>query len=218
MVYYSERLHSEAGVYAGKLVKDGVIGDVVQVMGMGPHRLNPETRPDWVFHKETYGGILCDIGSHQIEQFLYYSGCENARVVNSQVGNYCHGQYPEMEDFGEVSLVGENGASNYFRVDWLTPDGLSTWGDGRTFILGTKGYIELRKYVDVARDQTKDHVYWVDEKGEHREDVSGKVGYPFFQELLHDCIDRTETAMTQEHALKAGELCVIAQMSSQKIK
>lgn len=218
MVYYSERLHSEAGVYAGKLVKDGVIGDVVQVMGMGPHRLNPETRPDWFFHKATYGGILCDIGSHQIEQFLYYSGCENARVVNSQVGNYCHSQYPEMEDFGEVSLVGENGASNYFRVDWLTPDGLSTWGDGRTFILGTKGYIELRKYVDVARDQTKDHVYWVDEKGEHREDVSGKVGYPFFQELLHDCIDRTETAMTQEHALKAGELCVIAQISAQKIK
>lgn len=143
MVYYSERLHSEAGVYAGKLVKDGVIGDVVQVMGMGPHRLNPETRPDWFFHKETYGGILCDIGSHQIEQFLYYSGCENARVVNSQVGNYCHSQYPEMEDFGEVSLVGENGASNYFRVDWLTPDGLSTWGDGEPSSLGQKATLSF---------------------------------------------------------------------------
>lgn len=218
MVCYSERLHVEAAVYAGELIKQGAIGKVIQVLGMGPHRLSIESRPEWFFHKETYGGILCDIGSHQIEQFLYYTGASDATVVNSEVGNYNHPEYPEMEDFGDATLVGDNGAMGYFRVDWFTPDGLSTWGDGRTFILGTDGYIELRKYVDVAKDTAGDHVFWVDHEGEHSVDVHGKVGFPFFGQLILDCIHRTENAMTQEHALKAAELCVKAQMLARKVK
>ncbi|CAM5488273.1 hypothetical protein BSAF29S_05430 [Bacillus safensis subsp. safensis] len=85
----------------------------------------------------------------------FYSGAKDAKVVHSKVGNYKHHQYPELEDFGDATLIADNGATNYFRVDWLTPDGLSTWGDGRTFILGTDGYIEIRKYVDIARDKTR---------------------------------------------------------------
>ena len=133
-------------------------------MGLGPHRLNAPNRPKWFFEKEKYGGILCDIGSHQAEQYLYYAGEKNATVVKSQVANYAHPQYPELEDFGEAMILGDNGTSNYFRVDWFTPDGLRTWGDGRTTILGTKGYIELRKYIDITRDNTPDHLFLVDEK------------------------------------------------------
>ncbi|MDI4645247.1 Gfo/Idh/MocA family protein [Cohnella hashimotonis] len=211
MVYYSERIHSEAGVYAGQLVKDGAIGRVLQVIGLGPHRLNAPSRPEWFFQKEKYGGILCDIGSHQIEQFLYYAGCADAKVLQSKVSNYANPDYPELEDFGDATLVGDNGATQYFRVDWLTPDGLGTWGDGRTTILGTEGYIELRKYVDIARDATGDHVYLVNREGEFHEAVGGKVGFPFFGELILDCIHRTERAMTQAHAFKAAELCLVAQ-------
>ncbi|MFC3800219.1 Gfo/Idh/MocA family protein [Cohnella sp. GCM10012308] len=211
MVYYSERIHSEAGVYAGQLVRDGAIGRVLQVIGLGPHRLNAPTRPEWFFRKEKYGGILCDIGSHQIEQFLYYTGNADAKVLNSKVSNYATPDYPELEDFGDATLVGDNGATQYFRVDWLTPDGLGTWGDGRTTILGTEGYIELRKYVDIARDPSGDHVYLVNRDGEFHEAVGGKVGFPFFGELILDCIHRTENAMTQAHAFKAAELCLVAQ-------
>ncbi|WP_090113608.1 Gfo/Idh/MocA family protein [Cohnella sp. OV330] len=211
MVYYSERIHSEAGVYAGQLVRDGAIGRVLQVIGLGPHRLNAASRPEWFFQKEKYGGILCDIGSHQIEQFLYYAGCADAKVLHSKVSNYANPAYPELEDFGDATLVGENGATQYFRVDWLTPDGLGTWGDGRTTILGTEGYIELRKYVDIARDRSGDHVYLVNRDGEFHEAVGGKVGFPFFGELILDCIHRTERAMTQAHAFKAAELCLVAQ-------
>lgn len=218
MVYFSERLHVESAVYAGQLIKDGVIGDVLQVLGMGPHRLNAPSRPEWFFQKEKYGGILCDIGSHQIEQFLYFSGSTDARVVRSQVANHNHPEYPEFEDFGETMLVGNNGASNYFRVDWFTPDGLGSWGDGRLFILGTKGYIELRKYINVGVDNRSDHVFYVTGEKEHYVNVSGQVGYPFFGELILDCINRTEIAMTQEHAFKAAELCIKAQMESEKIK
>jgi len=211
MVYYSERLHVEGAVFAGELIESGAIGRVIQVTGFGPHRLNAPSRPEWFFKKEQYGGILCDIGSHQIEQFLFYAGCKDAEVLHSKIANYHHGDYPELDDYGDATLVGDNGATNYFRVDWFTPDGLSTWGDGRTFIIGTEGTIEIRKYVDLARDQKGDHVYLVNKDGEQYFNVSGKVGFPFFGQLILDCMNRTETAMTQAHAFKAAELCLLAQ-------
>ena len=215
MVYYSERLHVESAVYAGQLIEEGAIGRVIQVIGMGPHRLGAEGRPAWFFEKEHYGGILCDIGSHQIEQFLFYTGAKDAAVVRSQVGNYNHPQYPGLEDFGDAVLVGDNGATQYFRVDWFTPDGLRSWGDGRTFILGTEGYIELRKYINIGTDTAEgDHVFLANGKGEFHYEVSGKVGYPYFGQLILDCLNRTENAMTQEHAFKAAELSVKAEMQA----
>lgn len=217
MVYYSERLHVECAVYAGQLIHDGVIGTVIQVLGLGPHRLNAPARPDWFFKREKYGGILCDIGSHQIEQFLYFSGAKDATVRSAAVANYTHPHFPELEDFGEASLSGDNGASCYFRVDWFTPDGLGVWGDGRTFILGTNGYIELRKYVDLARDKAGNQLYLVDQAGEHHFSLDGKVGYPFFGQLILDVLNRTENAMTQAHAFKAAELCLKAQNAAQRL-
>jgi predicted dehydrogenase len=218
MVYYSERLHVEGAVYAGQLIDSGAIGRVVQVIGLGPHRLNAPSRPAWFFEREHYGGILCDIGSHQIEQYLHFAGAVDATVVRSQIANYNHPDYPELEDFGEAMLVGDNGASNYFRVDWFTPDGLGTWGDGRTVILGTEGYIEIRKYVDIARNAGGNNVYLVDGKGEHLFEVGGQVGFPFFGQLILDCLNRTETAMTQAHAFKAAELCLVAQEAAVRLR
>lgn len=216
-VYYSERLHVEDAVFAGQLIEQGAIGRVIQTIGMGPHRLSASTRPDWFFQKDMYGGILCDIGSHQIEQFLFYTGAADASVVRSQIANYAHPQYPELDDFGDAVLVADNGATGYFRVDWFTPDGLSTWGDGRTVILGTDGYIELRKYVDIGRRDSGGSVYLVNQREEAVLDVKGKVGYPYFGQLILDCLNRTEHAMTQEHAFKAAELCVKAQMQAAEL-
>jgi predicted dehydrogenase len=211
MVYFSERIHNESAMFATDLVQQGAIGRVLQVIGLGPHRLNAPSRPKWFFEREKFGGILCDIGSHQFEQFLTYTGATDASVAYAAIANYAHHEYPEFEDFGEASLIGNNGASNYIRVDWFTPDGLSTWGDGRTVILGTKGFIELRKYVDLGREKAGNQVYIADEKGERHIPVSGKVGYRFFGELILDCLNRTEKAMTQAHAFKAAELCLRAQ-------
>ncbi|MFD2706805.1 Gfo/Idh/MocA family protein [Salibacterium lacus] len=216
-VYYSERLHVESAVYAGDLIKSGEIGDVVQVLGTGPHRSNIASRPEWFWQREHYGGILCDIASHQVEQFLFYAGADDAKVIHSKVGNYAHKDYPEFEDFGDATLTADNGASNYFRVDWLTPDGLGTWGDGRTIILGTKGYIELRKYVDIAKSAEEDHVYVVNDKEERYENVSGQIGYPFFGEMILDCLNQTEKAMTQAHIFKAAELALDSQEQALKI-
>lgn len=215
-VYYSERLHVESAVFAGQLVRDGAIGRVIQTLGMGPHR-EGQGRPDWFYFKKRFGGILCDIGSHQIEQFLFYTGNSEAQVVAAQTNNFAHPQHPEFEDFGDAMLKGENGASGYFRCDWFTPAGLSTWGDGRLTLLGTDGYIEIRKYVDITR-QEQDVVYLVNKEGEFRYPVAGNVGFPFFGELILDCLNRTEKAMTQAHAFKAAELCVRAQMQANGVQ
>lgn len=217
MVYYSERLHVECAIFAGQLIEQGAIGRVLQVIGTGPHRLSANSRPAWFFEKEKYGGILCDIGSHQIEQFLYYTGSTDGTIVSSQIANYAHPDYPELDDFGDAVILGNNGTTGYFRVDWFTSDGLSTWGDGRTFILGTEGTIEMRKYVNIAQEHSGNHLYLVNKDGEQHFDLNGKVGCPFFGQLILDCIDRGERAMTQEHAFKAAELCVRAQMQANKI-
>ena len=212
LVYYSERIHTESGMFAGELIERGAIGKVIQVLGLGPHRLGPPTnRPDWFFQKAKYGGILCDIGSHQCEQFLHYTGANDARVTAARVANFGHPEFPELEDFGEASLVGNNGTSFYFRVDWFTPNGLRTWGDGRTIILGTNGFIELRKYVDIGTERMGDQVYLVNQQGESRMEVAGQVGFPFFGQLIRDCLDRTATAMSQDHVFKAAELSLAAQ-------
>ncbi|TNU73126.1 Gfo/Idh/MocA family oxidoreductase [Miniimonas arenae] len=209
-VYYSERIHVEAAVLAGQLVERGAIGRVVQVLGLGPHRLGTG-RPDWFFEKERYGGILCDIGSHNMEQMLYFTGATDGRVTNAAIANYHHPEHPELDDFGEASVALEGGASGYCRVDWFTPDGLGTWGDGRTFLLGTDGYIELRKYIDVAREAEGGHVFLVDSDGEHHLRANGQVGFPYFGQLILDVLERTENAMTQAHAFKAAELALQAQ-------
>jgi predicted dehydrogenase len=218
MVYYSERLHVESAVAAGELAAQGRIGRVVQVIGLGPHRHGPAgSRPPWFYQRARYGGILCDIGSHQLEQFLFYTGNREATVQAAKVANYRFPEHPEFEDFGDVTVIGGNGATGYHRVDWLTPDGLRTWGDGRLFLLGTEGYIEIRKYVDVTTDNGGDQLLLVDKSGEHRIACEGRYGFPFFGRLVRDCIDRTENAMTQEHAFKAAELCLQAQRAAVRL-
>ncbi len=219
MVYYSERLHVECAMHATELVKQGAIGRVLNVTGFGPHRMGPpEGRPGWFFKHAQYGGILCDIGSHQIEQFLTYAGCRDAQVASSAVGNFGHPEFPELEDFGDCHLVGDNGATMYFKVDWFTPKKLRTWGDGRTFITGTEGYIEMRKYLDVANPTAMgDVLILANGDGEQRMELTGKVGFKYFGQLIRDCMDGTETAMAQAHALKAAELCVKAQLAAKRL-
>ena len=217
MVFYSERLSNESAMFATDLVQQGVIGRVLQVINLAPHRLSASTRPDWFWVREKFGGILCDIGSHQFEQFVAYSGIKDASVMHSAIANYSHPEHPEFEDFGEANLLGDNGTTNYIRVDWFTPGAVTAFGDGRTFILGTKGFIELRKYLDLARERGGSHLYIADDKALQHIDVSGKVGYRYYGQLILDVLNRTENAMTQAHAFKAAEISLKAQAAARRI-
>ncbi|NQU39706.1 MAG: Gfo/Idh/MocA family oxidoreductase [Lentisphaerae bacterium] len=211
MVCYSERLLSESAYHAGELIRQGAVGKVLSVINLAPHNLAAATRPDWFFDKDKYGGILTDIGSHQFEQFLTYAGALDGVVNYAQVANLGHPEFPGLEDFGEASLSTDTGASCYCRLDWWNPGGLRTWGDGRTFVVGTEGTLEIRKYIDVARQTGGNLIFLVDGKGEQEIDCTGKVGQPYFGQLIMDVLNRTEEAMTQAHAFKAAELSMVAQ-------
>jgi predicted dehydrogenase len=215
-ICYSERFENAATVKAGELVAQGRIGKVVQTIGLGPHRTNLPSRPKWFFEREKYGGILTDIGSHQCDQFLYFTGSTSAEVVTSAVANYKHPQFPGLDDFGEMLLRGDSG-NGYIRVDWYTPDGLASWGDGRLTILGTEGYIEIRKNVDIAGRAGGNHLFVVDQKGTEYINCND-VFLPYGSQLVNDIINRTETAMSQAHCFLASELALRATAHAQKLR
>ena len=208
-ILYGERLENPATVKAGELVRAGAIGQVVQTIGFGPHRINLPSRPEWFFRKDQYGGILTDIGAHQFDQFLFFTGSTSAEVSSAHIANYKHPQVPELEDFGEA-LLRSNGATGYIRVDWYTPDGLDTWGDGRLFILGTEGYIEIRKNIDLGGHAGGSHLFYADRQGVHYLDCS-QDDLPYGRQLLDDIRNRTQTAMPQAHVFLASELALLAE-------
>ena len=214
-ICYSERFMTRSTARASELVASGAIGNVIQTLSMGPHIRRFHTRPEWFFEKEKYGGIITDIGSHNFDQFLHFTGSTSAEIVSSQVANFHHPQYPELEDFGDVTVRGDGGVG-YIRVDWFTPDGLGVWGDGRLFILGTEGYIELRKYIDIAGRPGGDHLFLVNQK-ETQYINCQNVSLPYGPAMIHDIINRTETAMTQAHSFLAMELALKAEATADRI-
>jgi predicted dehydrogenase len=227
-IMYSERLEVKGAVKAGELVKAGAIGRVIQTINIAPHQIfqpvkngadahagGASQRPDWFWEPELYGGILCDIGSHQVDQFLYYTGSTEAEVVASQIANVNHPEHPKFQDFGDMMLRGDRGLG-YVRLDWFTPDALGTWGDGRLFILGTDGYIEVRKYTNVGVSKTGNNLFLVN-KTEQRYIDCNNVALPFGPQFVSDVVNRTHTAQDQAECLLAAELVIRAQMKAQVV-
>lgn len=216
-IMYSERLENKGTEKASQLVKAGAIGRVIQTINVAPHRISNKfgtsglaVRPDWFWDKKRYGGILTDIGSHQFDQFLHFTNSTEAEILMSQVGNIHFPQAPLFEDFGDVMLTG-NGGTGYIRVDWFTPNGLDSWGDGRLTILGTDGYIEVRKNIDIlSGNKGGNHLYLVNQKETLYMDCNNET-LPFGPLFVDDVVNRTEIAMPQAHCFLATELALVAQ-------
>ena len=222
-IMYSERLEVKAAVKAGELIQAGAIGRVIQTINIAPHQIvqghgdagGGTGRPEWFWNPDLYGGILCDIGSHQVDQFLYYTGSTEAEVVASQIANVHHPDHPHFQDFGDMMLRGDRGMG-YVRLDWFTPDGLGTWGDGRLFVLGTEGYIEVRKYTDVAVKRSGNNLFLVDQK-EARYIDCNNLSLPFGPQFVADIVNRTHVAQDQSQCLLAAELVIKAQMNARAV-
>ena len=217
-LYSNEHHDRRSTVRAGELVAEGAIGRVVQTTGLGPHFFGDSKRPSWFFSPATSGGVLGDLGSHQIEQFLCFTGSTEAEITLAQAGNFAHPEHPEFQDFGEAALRG-NGGVGWFRVDWYTPASLRVPGDIRLIVLGTDGYIEARKYVDPAGraglpDPTgrpwSEHLLLVNGDGPRFIDLSD-VKLKFGTRFLNDVRDRTETAIPQARSFLAARLATQAQ-------
>lgn len=211
-ICFTERHCVRSAVKAGKLVEEGAIGRVIQTIGTGPHKLQLASRPDWFFDPGRFGGIIVDIASHQIDQFLFYTGASQAEVVASSIGNFAMPEKPAFQDFGDLLLRSDN-ATGYVRVDWFTPEALGTWGDGRLTILGTEGYIELRKYIDICGRPGKDHLFLVNGTQKTHIDCSEEE-LVYFRAFVDDVRDRTETAMSQAHCYEVCRLSLEAQTNA----
>ena len=223
-IMYSERLEVKAAVYAGTLVHQGAIGKVIQTINIAPHQIfqhggvagGGSGRPDWFWNDVQFGGILCDIGSHQVDQFLFYTGSTQAEVAESQIANVRHPDHPHFQDFGDMVLRGNKGLG-YVRLDWFTPDGLGTWGDGRLFILGTDGYIEVRKYTNVAVSKQGNNLFIVDQNQARYIDCNN-MPLPFGPQFVADIVNRTHIAQNQDQCLLAAELVIKAQKNAKLVK
>lgn len=223
-IMYSERLENKGTEKASQLVKAGAIGHVIQTINLAPHRISNKfgtsglaVRPNWFWDKKRYGGILTDIGSHQFDQYLHFTNTTEATVLMSQVGNVHFPEAPLFEDFGDVMLSG-NGGVGYIRVDWFTPNGLDSWGDGRLTILGTDGYIEVRKNIDILSGKKGgNQLYLVNQKETVHMDCNNET-LPFGPAFVDDVVNRTETAMSQAHCFLATELALKAQKQAKQLK
>ena len=215
-VVFGDRWSSPASARARELVQAGAIGRLVSTTGMSPHRMNRATRPDWFWHARTNGSILVDIGCHQIDSFLHLTGREDAEIVHAAirsvapertpVGDF---QAPPFQDWGEMILRNDI-ATATMQMHWFTPDGLADWGDGRSFIVGTAGYIELRKNLDLAGRPGGQHLFLVtNERTEHIACAGQPVGT--FRAFAADLRDRTENAMSQSHCFAVCRLALEAE-------
>jgi predicted dehydrogenase len=206
IVAFGERWQSPASVTAHALVRDGAIGRLVSVTSMAPHRLNRATRPDWFWQARTNGSILVDIGCHHIGSFLHLTGREEVRIVRAAVRSVAPERtpVPDFQDWGEMVLENDV-ACGSMQVHWFTPDGLADWGDGRAFILGTEGYIELRKNLDIAGRPGGQHLFLVNNP---RTEHIACEGLPVdtFRNFVADLRERSERAMTQSHCFAVCRL------------
>ncbi|WP_426574780.1 Gfo/Idh/MocA family protein [Aquihabitans sp. McL0605] len=211
-VMFGERFENRAVAEACRRAQLGDIGRVVSVIGLGPHRMGAGGRPDWFWDPTATGGILVDIGSHQADQFLMATGADAVDVISSLVGNVSSPRHPAMQDVGQMVLAG-GGAIGTHRVDYLSPAGLKTWGDGRLMIVGTEGTIEARTNVDIAGKKGKEHLIVVDGKGTHRIDCkTAKVDWA--RRLVADVVDQSDTFVSQRHVYAVCDLTLRAQAAA----
>ena len=197
-----------------RLAKSGAVGTVVHVIGAGPHTMWAKRRPDWFWDPDATGGILVDVGSHQVDQFMSITGSTAADVsiVSSMVGNVASADHPAMQDIGSMTLAAGAVVGDH-RLDYLTARGLGTWGDCRLMIVGTEGTIEARANVDVAGAEGAEHLIVVDAEGTRRVDISDVV-VDWAELALADLADGGERLMTQLHAIDVTDVCLRAQAAA----
>lgn len=182
------RLTSPAVQAALTVARSGELGKLVSLTSLAPHRLNRDLRPAWFFDRAAYGGIINDIGVHSIDQFMAFAGTDDIFVAASTIG--CFGTPPAgFEDFAEITLRG-GGISGTMRLDWFTPDGLPDWGDGRLFLVGTEGTLELRKNLDIEGRAGGDHMFIANRDRTRYQDCSA-MPVTYYRQFLEDQRDRT---------------------------
>jgi len=207
------RVASPAMQETVRVVRSGEIGRLVQVVSLAPHRLNRALRPAWFFDRPAYGGIINDIGVHSIDQFLALADVAEAEIESSTIGSF--GTAPEgFEDFAEITLRTPS-VRGYCRVDWFTPDGLPTWGDGRLFLVGTEGSVELRKNLDIEGREGSNHMFVVGRERTRYMDCSA-LPVTYYRDVIDAVRTRDFAALPQEQVFTVCRMALRAQAEAKR--
>ena len=202
------RLASPAQQEALRILRSGELGRLVHTASLAPHRLNRALRPASFFDTPAYGGVINDIGVHSIDQFLAFADTTDAEIVHSTVGAF--GTEPAgFEDFAELVLATPS-VRGYIRLDWFTPDGLPTWGDGRFFIVGTEGTLELRKNLDIEGRSGTDHLFVANRTGTRYVDCSA-FPVTYYRDFVAGVVSRAHSVMPQQLVFTVCRLALQAQ-------
>jgi predicted dehydrogenase len=194
-----------------RVVRSGELGRLVQVVSLAPHRLNRDLRPSWFFDRPAYGGIINDIGVHSIDQFLALADVAEAEIESSTIGAF--GTEPEgFEDFAEIVLRTPS-VRGYCRVDWFTPDGLPTWGDGRLFLVGTEGTLELRKNLDIEGREGSNHMFVAGRDRTRHMDCSA-LPVTYFRAFIAAVRTRDFAALPQQQVFTVCRMALQAQANA----
>lgn len=146
----TERFNA-ALVAAKQIVDRGEIGRVTNIVAIRPHRLNPEARPAWMFDSRRYGGILNDIGIHDLDIARWFTGNEMDRVLAASTSNHRSCCFTDFNDNGEAMVRMKDGAIAFIYVHWMTPDAYPAHGETRFIITGTRGQIEVNSPEQTVR-------------------------------------------------------------------
>jgi predicted dehydrogenase len=207
------RLTSPAVQAALAVARSGELGRLVSLTSLAPHRLNRALRPAWFFDRDAYGGIITDIGVHSIDQFLAFANVSDAVIAAATI--VCFGTEPAgFEDFAEVTLRG-GGMTGTMRMDWFTPDGLADWGDGRLFLVGTEGTLELRKNLDLDGRPGGDHMF-VTNRQQTRHVDAGSTPATYYRDFVADMRDRAGRVMEAGQVFSACRLALRCQAEAER--
>ena len=81
--------------------------------------------------------------------------------------------------------------------------------------MGDKGFIEIRKYTDLAKSNSGNHLFYANNEEVKHIDCNN-VKLPYFTNLINDVLNRSEKACSQELTFLTMELAIKAQEIAEK--
>lgn len=189
---------------ASRLVAEGELGELVMISSSAPHKLSRERRPDWMFDRSLYGGIINDLAVHDIDLLLQFSGARSGRLW-AFAGNRGNADRPDFEDHALVTLRADDGLLASIEASWLSPEAAAYHGDYRMRIVGTNGTAEMCWKDDVLAVATHSRPPRLE-----RLPARLRPAEDFFDALIHDRLP----AVTARDALAATRIGLLAQRGS----
>jgi predicted dehydrogenase len=186
-----------------KLVRDGALGEIVQIFAMKSYPYN-DSRPQ---DRRIDGGIIEQAGIHAISFIRAVTGLDAVEVFAQDTGTG-NPKKGELQMGATICMRMSNGALATVLCNYCQPkDALGYHGNDQLRIHGTKGMIEL---VDGFNRRT---LALVDgDSATEFEDGVIDVDYP--QDIINCILDGTPTFLSQEDSFKNTEIVIRAQESA----